>query len=286
MKNEPLRKPEWLRIKLPSTEQYSYIKSNLKRHGLHTICESGNCPNQGECWAARTATFMILGDVCTRNCRFCAVNTGKALTADPGEPARIAEAVAELGIRHCVLTSVTRDDLDDGGAALWAATIRAVKEKCPGTTVEALIPDMMGNSEDLATIIAAGADVIAHNIETVRRMTPLIRIKAKYDTSLYVLKVLADAGVRTKSGIMVGLGETDEEVQECIRDLKTAGCSILTIGQYLQPTRENVPVQRYVSPDTFDEYKAYAKEAGIAFVESGPLVRSSYHAEKFADPQI
>jgi lipoic acid synthetase len=286
MKNDTLRKPEWLRIKLPSTEQYSYIKSHLKRHGLHTICESGNCPNQGECWAARTATFMILGDVCTRNCRFCAVNTGKTLTADQGEPTRIAEAVAELGIRHCVLTSVTRDDLEDGGADIWAATIRAVKEKCPRTTVEALIPDMMGNADDLATVIAAGADVVAHNIETVRRMTPLIRIKAKYDTSLYVLKVLADAGVRTKSGIMVGLGETDDEVKECIQDLKAAGCSILTIGQYLQPTRENVPVQRYVTPETFEEYKAFAKEAGIAFVESGPLVRSSYHAEKFADPQI
>ncbi len=282
MNSDRLRKPEWLRIKLPSAEQYSYVKEHLERHHLHTICESGNCPNQGECWAAKTATFMILGNICTRNCRFCGVNSGVPEGTDSNEPERLALAVKELGIKHCVLTSVTRDDLEDGGADIWAQTILAIKALSPATTIEALIPDFQEKRSSLEQIISAAPEVIAHNIETVERLSPEIRIKAQYRRSLSVLKFFADHGCRTKSGIMVGLGETDDEVRECIQDLTTAGCSILTIGQYLQPSREHHPVHRYVDPSQFAEYKDFALGVGIRFVESGPLVRSSYHAEKFA----
>lgn len=280
--NDALRKPEWLRIKLPSATEYSHVKAHLNKHHLHTICESGNCPNQGECWAAKTATFMILGDVCTRNCRFCGVTSGKPLMADLQEPERLALAVKELEIKHCVLTSVTRDDLDDGGATIWAATINAIRKTSPATTIEALIPDFSGKGTLLQVILDAKPEVVAHNVETVERLSPIIRIKAQYQRSLAVLNYLSSNGARTKSGIMVGLGETDEEVGQCIIDIAQSGCSILTIGQYLQPSRDHHPVDRYVEPAQFLIYKELAISAGIKYVESGPLVRSSYHAEKFA----
>jgi len=280
METPPLRKPEWLRIKLPEASEYGYVKEHLSRYNLHTICESGNCPNQGECWAAKTATFMILGNTCTRNCRFCGVNHGHPETPDPLEPKHLAKVIEELKIKHCVLTSVTRDDLADGGAAHWAATIRAVKAN-GFSTVEALIPDFEGNENQLQEVIDAGPDIIAHNIETVKRMTALIRIKAQYGRSLGVIKYLSDHNQQSKSGIMVGLGETDEEIYETIEDLARVNCKILTIGQYLQPSRKNHEVKRYVTPSQFAEYKSFAISAGIPYVESGPLVRSSYHAEKF-----
>lgn len=281
MDQTPLRKPDWLRIKLPRAEEYSFVKERLSRLHLHTICESGNCPNQGECWAARTATFMILGNSCTRNCRFCAVDKGHPEFPDPDEPAHLAKAVQELGIKHCVLTSVTRDDLADGGAAHWAAVIRAVKQHV--LSVEALIPDMEGREEALQVVVDAAPDIIAHNIETVRRLSPIVRIKARYDCSLGVIRYLSGRGVQSKSGLMVGLGETDEEVRETLRDLADAGCRIVTIGQYLQPSRRNHDVHRYVTPEQFEEYKRYALQCGIQHAESGPLVRSSYHAEKFVE---
>ncbi len=279
MDRTTLRKPDWLRIKLPQVEEYGFVKERLSRLHLHTICESGNCPNQGECWAARTATFMILGNSCTRNCRFCAVDKGHPETPDPAEPLHLAKAVTELGIKHCVLTSVTRDDLEDGGAGHWALVIAAVKPLVK--SVEALIPDMEGKEELLQTVIDAGPDIIAHNIETVRRLTPSVRIKARYDCSLGVIRYLSSKGVQSKSGLMLGLGETDEEVLETLRDLAEAGCRIVTIGQYLQPTRRNHEVARYVSPEQFLMFKEQAHQYGIPHVESGPLVRSSYHAEKF-----
>lgn len=276
----PVRKPDWLRIKLPEASEYSFVKEQLNRHNLHTICESGNCPNQGECWAAKTATFMILGDTCTRNCRFCGVNKGHPLQPDPMEPENLAQVVKELDIRHCVITSVTRDDLEDGGAQHWAAVIAAVK-RTSQATIEALIPDFQGNKDQIDRLIGAAPEIIAHNIETVRRLTPLIRIKAQYDQSLEVIQYLSQKGVQSKSGLMTGLGETDEEVCQTIDDLADRGCRILTIGQYLQPSRKNHPVQRFVTPGQFAEYKTYAIGKGIPFVESGPLVRSSYHAEQF-----
>jgi lipoyl synthase len=275
-----LRKPEWLRIKLPGTDEYAFLKDHLKRHHLHTICESGNCPNMGECWAAGTATFMILGNICTRNCRFCSVEKGNPLPPDADEPNRIANAVRELGIKHCVLTSVTRDDLDDGGAGIWAETIRLIKEIIPGITIEALIPDFHGNETAIQKLIDSNPDVISHNLETVKRLTPLIRIKARYETSLKVIQFLSANGVRTKSGLMLGLGETDDELFESIEDLYNNGCQVLTMGQYLQPTKSNFPVERYINPDRFEEYKAFALSIGFQQVESNPLVRSSYHAEK------
>jgi lipoic acid synthetase len=246
MKNDLLRKPDWLRIKLPSAEQYRGVKEHLDRHKLHTICESGNCPNQGECWAAKTATFMILGNICTRNCRFCGVDTGSPLPVDLEEPQHLALAVKDLEIRHCVLTSVTRDDLSDGGASIWAATIRAIRAQCPETTIEALVPDFMGDTATMQLLLDAAPDVIAHNMETVARLTSIIRIKAQYQQSIDVLKFYSDHNARVKSGIMVGLGETDDEVAGCISDVAKTGCSILTIGQYLQPSRHHHPVVRYV----------------------------------------
>lgn len=284
MKNQSkvqiLRKPHWLKVQLPTTKAYASVKEIVSKHKLHTICESGNCPNQGECWAARTATFMILGDTCTRSCRFCNVKTGKPLPANPDEPMNVAKSVQTMGLKHCVLTSVDRDDLSDGGAKHWADTVRAIRELNPNTTLETLIPDFKGDTASLDRIIEVKPEVVSHNLETVERLSKKVRVQAKYDRSLSVLKYLKDNGITTKSGIMVGLGETDEEVYKTMDDLLTVKCDIITIGQYLQPTINHLNVDRYVTPEQFQTYEKVAKEKGFRFVESAPLVRSSYHAEK------
>ncbi len=277
---EGRRLPSWLRMKRASGATYSGVKRIVEQNRLHTICTSGRCPNIGECWNAGTATFMILGDICTRACRFCATKTGRPLPPDQDEPVRLAEAIRLMGLKHCVITSVDRDDLPDGGARFWADTIRTIKEVNPGTTVEALIPDFNGNTPDIQKIIDARPEIISHNIETVKRLTPLIRTKARYETSLDVLRYIASAGKPAKSGFMVGLGETEEEVYETISDLKSAGTSILTIGQYLKPDKGYMEVLSYVEPSTFDEYRKQALALGFEHVESSPLVRSSFHAEK------
>ncbi|MDX9810890.1 MAG: lipoyl synthase [Bacteroidales bacterium] len=274
------RLPSWLRMKRASGATYSGVKRIVEQNRLHTICTSGRCPNIGECWNAGTATFMILGDICTRACRFCATKTGRPLPPDMDEPARLAEAIRVMGLKHCVITSVDRDDLSDGGAQFWADTIRVIKEVNPGTTVETLIPDFNGIASDIQKIIDAQPEVISHNIETVKRLTPLIRTKARYETSLEVLRYIASSGKPAKSGFMVGLGETEEEVYETMSDLKSAGCSILTIGQYLKPDKEYMEVQSYIEPEKFDEYRKQALALGFEHVESSPLVRSSFHAEK------
>jgi len=256
------------------------VKRIIEQNGLHTICTSGNCPNIGECWNAGTATFMILGNICTRACRFCATKTGKPLLPDPGEPQRIALSVQAMNLRHAVITSVDRDDLPDGGAAFWAETIRTIRRINPGITVEALIPDFDGRPENIQRVIDAAPEVISHNIETVRRLTPLIRTKAKYERSLDVLKYTARSGVITKSGFMVGLGENEQEVLETIFDIRGTGCTVLTIGQYLQPGPGFMEPVEYITPRKFSEYRLKALSAGFDFVESEPLVRSSFHAEK------
>lgn len=279
-KSGRLKKPEWLKIQLPTAKAYASVKEIVEKNKLHTICESGSCPNMGECWGARTATFMILGDICTRSCRFCAVKTGKPLSVDTDEPSNIANSVRLMNLKHCVLTSVDRDDLKDGGSQIWAETVREIRDICPGTTIETLIPDFKGEKELLQRIIEVKPEVVSHNIETVKRLTKEVRVQAKYARSLDVLKVLKDGGVTTKSGIMVGLGETDEEIYETMDDLIAVGCDILTIGQYLQPTYNHLEVQRYVTPEKFEEYKMKGVQKGFKVVESGPLVRSSYHAEK------
>lgn len=268
-----------------SGENYSRVKHLVEEHHLHTICSSGNCPNIGECWNAGTATFMILGDICTRACRFCATLTGRPLPPDPEEPARLAEAIKTLRLRHCVITSVDRDDLPDGGSRFWAETIRQVKETNRGITIETLIPDFDGNHENLDRIIKAEPDIISHNIETVRSLTPVIRTKAKYDTSLEVLKYIARKGSVCKSGFMLGLGETEDEVRETIHDIYDTGCRILTIGQYLQPSLKHIETASYISPEKFEEYRELALKLGFEFVESSPLVRSSFHAEKHVTTQ-
>jgi len=274
------RKPDWLKNRLPSGEKYAAVKKIVTENNLHTICSSGMCPNIGECWGAGTATFMILGDICTRSCKFCNVITGKPNAIDPGEPDRIAESVSLMKLKHCVITSVDRDDLSDGGAALWAKTILAVKSKNPGITIETLIPDFNGDSRLIKKIIEAGPNIISHNLETVRRLTPLVRSKAQYNLSLSVLKIIADSAVMAKSGIMVGLGETEEEIYETMKDVVKTGCRIFTIGQYLQPTNKHLPVVEYISPATFNKYKIAGLTFGLGYVESAPLVRSSFHAEK------
>jgi lipoyl synthase len=275
-----IKKPDWLRVKLPTGEGYLKVRGIVSAHKLHTICESGNCPNMGECWGAGTATFMILGNVCTRSCGFCAVATGRPLPADWDEPARVAESVKLMGVKHCVITSVDRDDLRDGGSIIWAETIRAIREVSPETKFECLIPDFAGKWENLQRVIDARPDIVSHNLETVRRLTARVRIQAKYDRSLEVLQRLHEAGMKTKSGVMLGLGETEEEIYETINDLSAVHCNVLTLGQYLQPTPKHLPVARFVHPDEFAAYKTYALTKGFRFVESGPLVRSSYHAEK------
>ncbi|MGP8214593.1 MAG: lipoyl synthase [Bacteroidia bacterium] len=280
IEDAPLRKPAWLKVKLPAGENYLKVRTSVDNNKLHTICQSGNCPNMGECWGAGTATFMILGNICTRSCQFCAVATGRPLPADLKEPERVAEAVYLMKVKHCVITSVDRDDLTDGGTSIWAETIMAIRRKCPGTTLETLIPDFKGEPGLVARIIEVHPEVVSHNLETVRRLTKQIRVQAKYDRSLDVLKQLKNGGMHTKSGIMLGLGETKEEILETIDDLAQAGCDILTIGQYLQPTPKHAAVREYVHPDIFAELKETALGKGFRFVESAPLVRSSYHAEK------
>lgn len=270
-----------MRTRLTQSSDYQNISRKLRTGNLHTICESGACPNKGECWAYGTATFMILGDVCTRSCKFCNVKTGKPLPPDPREPEEVAKAASSMGVKHCVITSVDRDDLKDGGAAHWAATIRAVKSLSPDTTIEALIPDFKGREEDVQWLMDAAPEVISHNLETVRELTRPVRVYADYDRSLQVIKYIADhSDIRTKSGIMLGLGETEEEILRTMDDLRAVNCQVITIGQYLQPSRKSLPVQEYVHPDTFARYGRIALEKGFLHAESAPLVRSSYHAEK------
>lgn len=274
------RKPEWLKIKLPRGFKASQVVEMLNERHIHTICSSGMCPNRAECWGNGTATFMLCGAVCTRNCRFCNVTGGKPGPLDPQEIEDIVRSVKELKLKHVVITSVTRDDLPDGGARHWAAMIRRLYEECPGVTMEVLIPDMQGRTDLLDIILDEHPDVISHNLETVRRLTPEVRRVATYDRSLRVLKYLADKGANTKSGIMLGLGETEEEVLQAMDDLRAVGCRIMTIGQYLQPSKLHYPVQDYIHPDKFEEYRQKGIEKGFAHIESAPMVRSSYHAEK------
>lgn len=274
------RLPSWLRMERASGESYSMVKNLVEKHHLHTICTSGNCPNIGECWNAGTATLMILGDICTRSCKFCGTKSGKPLPPDPAEPDRVAQAVKTMNLRHCVITSVDRDDLPDGGSGHWSATINRIKEVNPGVTIETLIPDFRGNTSDVDRVIDASPDVISHNIETVRRLTPMIRSVAKYEVSLSVLRHISTRGMRAKSGIMLGLGETEEEVTEAMNDLYATGCRIVTIGQYLAPSLSHMPVKEYVTPEKFDEYRQIGMDMGFEFVESSPLVRSSFHAGK------
>ena len=275
-----VRKPDWLKIRLRGNEQFTRTKSIVENHCLHTICTSGKCPNMGECWSRGTATFMIAGDICTRSCRFCNTLTGKPLPLDPKEPENVAESIRLMQLKHAVITSVDRDDLSDFGAQHWADTIRKIKEVNPDTTVEVLIPDFQGHLELVDKVIEATPEIISHNMETVRRISPEVRSAAKYEISLSVLKHIADRGVVAKTGIMVGLGETIEEVHELMDDVKAVGVSVLTIGQYLQPSRKNIPVKEYITPEQFEIYKTVAIEKGFKHVESAPLVRSSYHAEK------
>lgn len=275
-----LPKPEWLKVKLPRGFKAGMVAGMLHERGLHTICTSGLCPNRGECWGNGTATFMIGGNICTRNCRFCNVTSGRPLPPDEKEISGITESIRELKLRHLVLTSVDRDDLPDYGAGHWTAMIRAVREKCPGVTMETLIPDFGGDEKLLDMIVAEVPEVVSHNLETVRRLTPEVRSVATYERSLGVIKYLSSKGMRTKSGIMLGLGETPAEIEETLEDLKEAGCMVVTIGQYLQPSRRHYPVKEYISPATFEHYRELALSKGFRHVESSPLVRSSYHAEK------
>jgi len=274
------KKPSWLKVKLPTGESYKNLRKIVSEHELHTICSSGNCPNMGECWGAGTATFMILGNICTRSCGFCAVKTGRPLPADMEEPMRVANSVKLMNVKHCVITSVDRDDLKDGGSIIWVETVDAVRKISPKTTLETLVPDFKGDWDNLQRIIDVAPEIVSHNIETVRRLTKQVRIQAKYDRSLEVLKRLKDGGMKTKSGIMLGLGELEEEVIESMKDLRGVGCDILTIGQYLQPTTKHLPVAEFVRPEQFAKYEKIGLELGFRFVESGPLVRSSYRAEK------
>jgi len=277
------RLPEWLKMQRASGESYTMVRNLVESKHLHTICKSGNCPNIGECWNAGTATFMILGDICTRSCKFCGTATGRPLPPDPDEPDNLAESVRLMSLKHCVITSVDRDDLPDSGASFWADVIMEVKKVNPGTTIEALIPDLRGVEEDIQRIIDAAPEVISHNMETVERLTPKIRSAANYNRSLDVIRYISNQGIRAKSGIMFGLGEKEEEVYETMDDLREAGCSVLTIGQYLQPSLDHMEVVEYVSPERFNKYGKVALEKGFLFVESHPLVRSSYHSEKHVE---
>ena len=274
------KKPKWLRVKLPTGKKYKQVRKLVSDNKLHTICESGNCPNMGECWGEGTATFMILGNICTRSCGFCSVATGRPLPVDWEEPEKVANSVKLMGVKHCVITSVDRDELPDGGSKLWVETVKAVRRISPGTTMETLIPDFKGISEQVQRIINVAPEIVSHNIETVRRLTKEVRIQAKYDRSLAVLKQLKEGGMRTKSGIMLGLGETEEEILETMDDLRSVGVDIMTIGQYLQPTPKHLPVKEFVTPEQFDKLKVIGLEKGFRYVESSPLVRSSYRAEK------
>ena len=274
------RKPEWLKVRVPIGEEYKKVKSLVDTYKLHTICQSGNCPNMGECWGEGTATFMILGNVCTRSCSFCAVATGRPKGLDTGEPQRVAEAIQLMGVKHAVIISVNRDELPDKGAQIWHETVKAVKALTPNTTIETLIPDVKGDWDSLEIMISAGQEVVSHNMETVKRLYRKVRPQAKYERSLEQLRRIKDYGKRTKSGIMLGLGETEAEVYEAMDDLLENGLDVLTLGQYLQPTKMHLGVDRFVHPDEFKRYEEYGLKRGFMFVESGPLVRSSYHAEK------
>ena len=275
-----IKKPDWLRVKLPIGESYKHVRGLVDKHKLHTICESGNCPNMGECWGEGTATFMILGNICTRSCQFCAVATGRPKAVEWDEPQRVAEAILLMKVKHAVLTSVDRDELADGGSIIWYNTIKAIKSLTPTTTLETLIPDFRGIQEQINRIIEAAPEVVSHNMETVERITQKVRVQAKYRRSLGVLETLKKGGMRTKTGIMLGIGEQKEEVIQTMKDLVSVGTDVLTLGQYLQPTKKHLAVQRFVHPDEFAELRQIGYELGFDYVESGPLVRSSYHSEK------
>ena len=280
------KKPKWLKVKLPTGEAYKNVRSLVSEHKLHTICESGNCPNMGECWGAGTATFMILGNVCTRSCTFCAVATGRPPEYDTLEPLRVAKAIKKMGVKHAVITSVNRDELKDRGAEIWYQTVSKTKELSPETTIETLIPDVRGNWEALYRMIDAGQEVVSHNIETVERLYKRVRPQARYERSLQQIKITNERGMRTKSGIMVGLGEKKDEVFKTMDDMVEHGLHILTVGQYLQPTKMHLEVDDFISPDIFDMYREEGLKRGLKYVESGPLVRSSYHAERHVNVPI
>ena len=280
VKQITLRKPNWLKVKLPTGKAYKQVKSLAKGNSLHTICEGGHCPNIGECWGEGTATFMILGNICTRSCGFCSVATGRPLATDYSEPKRVAESIRLMKVKHAVITSVDRDDLQDGGSEIWAMTINEIRNISPTTTLETLIPDFKANANQIQKIIEVKPEIVSHNLETVRRLTKKVRIQAKYDRSLITLQILKSGGMKTKSGMMLGLGETEVEVIASMKDLRSVGVSVLTLGQYLQPTSKHLPVVEFVNPLQFQKLKEIGLEMGFRFVESGPLVRSSYHAEK------
>jgi len=277
---EKIKKPKWLKVKLPTGQAYKAVRGITKSHDLHTICESGNCPNMGECWGAGTATFMILGNICTRSCGFCNVMTGRPLAVDILEPKKVARSVQLMKVKHAVITSVDRDDLKDGGSSIWVETINEIRKENPETTMETLIPDFKGRLKDIQPIIDVAPEVVSHNMETVRRLTKKVRIQAKYDRSLDVLRYLNEGGIKTKSGIMLGLGETEEEVVATMHDLREVGVSIMTIGQYLQPSKKHLSVLEFITPAQFTKYRNIGLSIGFQYVESSPLVRSSYHAEK------
>lgn len=280
-KPTPVRKPNWLRVKLPTGTNYRAVRNVVDQYKLHTICESGRCPNMGECWGEGTATFMILGNICTRSCGFCNVATGRPLPVDWDEPDRVARSIQRMKIKHAVLTSVDRDDLADGGSIIWAETVAAVRRLSPGTTMETLIPDFRGITDQIDRIVEAAPEVVSHNMETVRRLTRQVRIQAQYDRSLEVLRYLKANGVnRTKTGIMLGLGETEDELYQALDDVRAVGVDVVTLGQYLQPSPRHLPVQRFVEPEEFERLGEYARTLGFRHVESSPLVRSSYHAER------
>jgi len=278
---EHVRKPDWLKVRLGNNRQFSATGTIVASQHLHTICQSGRCPNLGECWNQGAATFMIAGDICTRSCKFCNTKTGKPLPLDAEEPVRVAQSIRELGLKHAVITSVDRDDLPDAGAGHWAETLRQTKAYNPQTTLEALIPDFGGNAKNIADVIAAAPEIISHNLETVRRLTPFVRSTAKYERSLAVLKQIGASSVFAKTGLMLGLGETEPEIFELMEDALSAGCYFLSIGQYLQPSRKHLPVKEYIHPDVFEKYKEKAYALGFRHVESGPLVRSSYRSVEF-----
>ncbi len=275
-----IRKPDWLKIRLGDDDTFNATKRVLQKYELNTICTSGKCPNQAECWSRGTATFMILGDVCTRSCKFCNTLTGKPLPPNPMEPQHVADSIKQMGLKHAVLTSVDRDDLPDLGVGHWVSVIRAIRTANPGTTLETLIPDFQGRSELIQQLVTVKPEMVSHNLETVERLTPSVRSAAKYQTSLSVLRQLSEQGIRTKSGLMLGLGEEELEILQVMDDLRASGCVVLTMGQYLQPSKKHLPVQRYVHPDEFARLKQIALEKGFAWVESGPLVRSSYRSER------
>ena len=276
------KKPKWLRVKLPVGKKYTELRGLVDKYKLNTICTSGSCPNMGECWGEGTATFMILGNICTRSCGFCGVKTGRPETVEWDEPEKVARSIKLMKIKHAVITSVDRDDLKDGGSIIWAETVDAIRRANPNTTLETLIPDFQGNTKQIDRIIEVAPEVVSHNMETVRRLTREVRIQAKYDRSLGVLKYLKENGMRTKTGLMLGLGETEEEVIQTMKDLRAVNCDIITIGQYLQPTKKHLPVKEFITPEQFKKYETLGLEMGFMYVESGALVRSSYKAHKHA----